>query len=181
MNQIPHPGGGAELRRRYAIQAIVANNHKQAEHKQPRWAQMNKRGHDDHANSENPENEKEYGVPGRDVEVIGKLHDGQLQHDKPKSTCPQKKRELSVCATASPQPKKRANPGREHENGQAKVSNPAREEQDCSGFREIGGRKGHRADVEEVAHMIEGHENHDQSAKRVNTGEACGWLGGRMH
>ena len=139
MQQVPGPRPGTELRGANSIQAIMQEDHGHAQRGQPAHRHINQCRHSKHANTKDPENQKQNKEAQRKIEVISKPHHRQFQRNKPEPACPQKARELASGPAAPVEIHSHA--CGKHEHRQTIMGNPARKEKDRRGPREVGWRK----------------------------------------
>ena len=176
MEDIPERRRGAEPCRGHAVERVVKDDGREADRGQPRDRQPDEQRQPDHAEAEGPEHQQEEWVLEGGVEVVGQTHDRELEHHEPRTPGQQEARQLRSGLPAAP-PQEGAQPGRQHEGRRAEVRHPAGEEEQGRRGGEIGGRAGHGAAMDEVAHVIERHDDHDRAAEGVDGLDAASGTG----
>jgi len=114
----------------------------------------------------------------REAEGPGEIHHGQFQHDQQQPALGQIGSRLTRAAPAAVQPGAQA--GQQDENRCADVAGQAREKQ-----LQRGRCNDHRVadlemEIEELAHMVDQHQQHDGAAQPVDAAKA-GCVGGWRH
>src|SRR5207244_4484348 len=97
--------------------------------------EADQKAEDEHGPAERPENGEEYG-PVKKAEAHDEAERGEFEEDEPEPALAEKVREVHAGA-AGAEPEVRAESRGEHEDGRAEVGNPARDEEDGGGTREI--------------------------------------------
>ena len=127
VQQVPCPCVPAELLRADTVEKVMEEDDGHAEECEPSQRQINQRGHGEHADAEDPENQKKNEKAKMKIEVVGKLHHREFKKDEPQAARQEKSGELAFAAVASPE--KRSHTGGEHEDGQTEVGDPSGEEE----------------------------------------------------
>ncbi len=149
-----------------AVEQVVAGDRRHRDRTDDRPGQVDERRQDDHRPAEDPEDDAEQKLrPGEeDKEVVP----GLLEDDEPQAAREQVAGQLASRPTDSPE--RGADAGEQAERGGAEVRHP-------SGVEEGRGRRGQvrriePAIAEEVAAVIQHHQDHHRAAEQVHRFDA---------
>src|SRR5579859_1876134 len=135
---------------------------------------MIERGEENHGKAEHPKNQQEYeGTLQANLEEPEEADHRQFNDDKPKAAREEKAGELRFGA-AILLVEEGADTGCECKDRCAEMSDPASEEKRSGGTGKVGGFECKCGGADEVADMVERHDDHDESAKSIHGLDA--WL-----
>lgn len=126
---------------------------------------MNNGGEGDHAKADGPDHlQIEYGIGG--IEGPAKGDDEHFQQDQPDAAGQQEEGKLAFCLPIPIQACRDA--GEENECRRAIVRDKTGEEQKAVGLVEIRGIVQEGVPVKIVADMVDGHDDHDYAAQKID-------------
>jgi len=168
MKCVPEESKAAEACGVNAVKQIVGGDDEQAERGQDAYRKVSKPREKNHAQAEHPEDQKkDERALQPNLEHPEEADDGDFQEYEPKAASKEEARELRF-STAVPFVEEGANASRESENGRTEMGDPASEEQHRRGTGEVGWSIQRGIAMDEIAHVVERHDDHDEAAKSIH-------------
>jgi len=175
VEDVPEEGCAAETSGLDGVEEIVGNDENDAQGQEHTRGEMDEAGEHDHRQADGPENEEDHdGIVIRDLKEVDEAEDSDFENGEPDAAGDKEAREFGLGAVAALHPEKSADTGGEHEDGRAEMGDPAGEEEGRRGAGEVGGEELHGIAIDEVADVIDGHDDHDGAAEGVDGLEAGG-------
>ena len=171
MQYIPEPGETAECRRAHAVREIVQQDYRDAERGQETDRQVDQGREHNHGGTEGPKGNQQDGIVRTPAPVQGEPDDEDLQQDQPQAAKHEELRQLRFCAAAIRQEQTSTHTGGEQEDGGAEMGDPASQEDGGRGCGHIQRRLKHGSGMEEVANVVQSHDDHDGSTQGVKRRE----------
>ena len=164
-------------RRPYRIEEVVANDNSRAGDETRPASQELRTGQHDHARANRPDHLHHHA--GSSIKLLdaprrktpGGRHDHTLDEDEPQPALEEERARRAGRSARRHQA--RAGSGEEHEHRRAEMRDPPREEEGGTN-RRIGHRIRFAAHVEEIAHVIDGHDHDHETTKHVDAGQPIG-------
>ena len=135
---------------------------------------MNKARQHDHATADDGDDGTSV-VTKKRIEVPPKPDDRQLQHDEPEAAGQQEEGHFFFGFSSRYKIRRRA--GKEYEGRCTKMRDPPGEEQTGRGARKILRAVEKRIEVEQIAHMVYGHDDHDNPPQQIDRFDPIGPTG----
>jgi hypothetical protein len=162
MQDGPQPAGGAEIGRNGTVEEVVTGDQRKPEACNRGARQPDKPGQHDHRCADRPDHPRHQRGEAR-IERPADANDGEFENDQPEAAGQQEAADLGGGpALRAIEPGR--NPGQKDEHRRTVMRDPAGEEQCGVGdVARIGAAR-----TEEVAGMVERHQDHHQTAQQID-------------